>query len=174
MELPPQFTQDELSSQLLNLVLGSSKCMAQLAIFAGRATSTEERNQIIEECLIFHWWYLEKLVEGRKGILAFVQNGFREFLWEVQAIREQIDRYERNSESRRRQYGDIFRGAGGAVRLAENIAPFLVGNLLSSNAPCVSILTLQSGVTDCIQTFARLIFQALSVPVKPTRAPTSL
>ena len=166
LDLPAQFTVDELSAELLHLLLRSSKCMAQLAIFASRAASTEERNRVIEESVIFYWWYLEELIDGRKMILEGVRNGFRELLWNLEAIRENVDHYESKSKFRHQQYDMIIREAGGGASLAENITPILVENILCGGEMCVSLFSVQLGVIDCIQTFARLICQALSAPVK--------
>jgi hypothetical protein len=171
LDLPAQFTVDELSCELLNLLLKSSKCMAEIAIFATRATSAEERNQIIEECLIFNWWHLEELIDGRKTILEGVHRGFEEFLREIEAIREQVEQFESKSRIRHQQYGGILREAGGGARLAENIAPVLVENILCGGELCVSLFSVQLGVIDRIQTSGRLIFQALSVPMNAGSSP---
>jgi hypothetical protein len=165
-DLPAQFTVDELSSELLNLLLKSTKSMAQIAIFASRAVSTEERNHVIEECLIFYWWYLEELIDGRKVILEGVHKGFGEFLWDLEAIREQVGHYESKSLLRHQQYGRILREAGGGARLAENVAPILVENILCDGEWRVSLFSVQVSMIDCIQTFGRLVFQALSTPMK--------
>jgi hypothetical protein len=166
LDLPAQLTVDELSSELLNLLLKSTKCMAQIAIFASRAASTEERNHVIEECLIFYWWYLEELIDGRKTILEGVHKGFGEFLWDLEAIREQVGHYESKSMIRHQQYGNILREAGGGVRLAENVTPILVENIFRGGEWRVSLFSVQLSMIDCIQTFARLVFQALSTPMK--------
>jgi len=136
-----------------------------LIAFGNRVTSTEEQNHIIQECLIFHRWYLETLIEGRTMIQKRVHNGFRDFLWELQAIRGQVELYKGKSESRLQQYGNILREAGDGAKLAENITPPLVDNILNGDKFCVWTPSIQAGVTDCIQAFARLIFQALSVPL---------
>lgn len=165
LDLPAQFTVDELSSELLNLLLKSTKCTAEIAIFATRAASAEDRNQIIEECLIFNWWYLEELIDGRAAILEGVHQGFGKFLREIDAIREQVEHFESKSRIRHQQYDRILREAGGGARLAENIAPILVENILCGGELCVSLFSVQVGVIDRIQTSGRLIFQALSVPM---------
>ena len=170
LDLPAQFTDDELACELLNLLLKASKCMAEIAIFATRATNAEERNQIIEECLIFNWWHLEELIDGRKAILEGVHKGFGEFLRDIEAIREQVEHFENKSRLRHQQYDRILREAGGGARLAESIAPTLVENILCGGDLCVSLFSVQLGVIDRMQTSGRLIFQALSVPLKCGRA----
>jgi hypothetical protein len=165
LDLPPQFTLDELSTELLNALFRSSECMARIAV-GNRITSTEEQEHILDECLIFHRWYLGKLIEERGMIQKCVHYRFRAFLRDLEAIRGQLDLYKSKSESRHQEYGAILHEANNAAKVAENITPALVENILSGDENCVWTPSIQAGVTDCIQAFARLMFQALSVPMK--------
>ena len=155
----------KLSTELLKLLLKSSKCMAQAASM-NRALSTDDHNHVISESLIFLYWYLEKLIEGRASVRKRVDILYRDFLWEFEVFREQVDHYESTSKTRHQQYCTIFHDANGSVALAERIAVAFVANVLCGDEPCIITPFILSGSIDTVQTFARLIFQALSVPIR--------
>jgi hypothetical protein len=90
----------------------------------------------------------------------------RSSLWEVVETREATDQADSETGFLRKQYGKICDEANEGAILAEIIAPALVENILCGDTYCVWTPFIQSGVTDCIQTFARLVFQALSVPMR--------
>lgn len=164
LDLPPQFTLDELSTELLNLMVKFSKGMA-LMTFAKQTTSVEEQDHILEECVIFYWWYLAQLIQGRTTIQERIHIEFRDFLREWQRVRRHVRHYKTKSKIRHQQYDAIFLEAAGSAKFAENFTPILVEIILCGDELCVWTPSIQTGITDCIQVFARLIVQVLSVPM---------